>query len=423
MSTAILSPSRLTGTVQAPPSKSAAHRALICAALSRGVCQVKNISASQDMQATLRAVRAMGIHAELEHDSVSLSPAQIQPDLPVTVDCGESGSTLRFFIPIFAALGIPAVFTGEGRLPERPIGIYLDLLPAHGVSCRTEGGLPLEISGRLEPGLFELPGNVSSQFITGLLFALPLLGGDSGIRLTTPLESAGYVEMTLAVLRDFGISVEQTADGWRVPGGQSYCAQDYEVEGDWSQAAFFLAAGALGGDLAISGLRPDSCQGDRAARDLFAQFGAQITEENGLLHVRPGDLHGIDIDASQIPDLVPILAATAALAQGHTSIHHAERLRIKESDRLAAMAAELTRLGARVRETPGGLEIDGVPSLRGGDVSGWNDHRVVMSLAIAALRAGGETRISDAQSVRKSYPDFFEVYQKLGGIAHVVSMG
>ena len=304
MSTAILSPSRLTGTVQAPPSKSAAHRALICAALSRGVCRVKNISASQDMQATLRAVRAMGIHAELEHDSVSLSPAQIQPDLPVTVDCGESGSTLRFFIPIFAALGIPVVFTGEGRLPERPIGIYLDLLPAHGVSCRTEGGLPLEISGRLEPGIFELPGNVSSQFITGLLFALPLLGGDSGIRLTTPLESAGYVEMTLAVLRDFGISVEQTADGWRVPGGQSYCAQDYEVEGDWSQAAFFLAAGALGGDLAISGLRPDSCQGDRAARDLFAQFGAQITEENGLLHVRPGDLHGIGIDASQIPDLV-----------------------------------------------------------------------------------------------------------------------
>ena len=188
MSTAILSPSRLTGTVQTPPSKSAAHRALICAALSRGVCRVKNISASQDMQATLRAVRAMGIHAELEHDSVSLAPAQIQPDLPVTVDCGESGSTLRFFIPIFAALGIPAVFTGEGRLPERPIGIYLDLLPAHGVSCRTEGGLPLEISGRLEPGIFELPGNVSSQFITGLLFALPLLGGDSGIRLTTPLE-------------------------------------------------------------------------------------------------------------------------------------------------------------------------------------------------------------------------------------------
>lgn len=423
MSTAIVSPSRLTGTVQAPPSKSAAHRALICAALSRGVCQIENLSYSQDVQATLRAVQALGIHARLENGAAHLQPQEESVDAPVCVDCGESGSTLRFFIPIFAALGIPAVFTGQGRLPQRPIGIYLDLLPQHGVSCCTEGGLPLRIGGCLQPGLFELPGDVSSQFITGLLFALPLLEGDSEIHLTTPLESAGYVEMTLSVMRDFGVFAETTKDGWRVKGNQKYRAQKYTVEGDWSQAAFFLAAGALGGDLYITGLKMDSCQGDRAAWELFSRMGAQITQENEALHVRPGDLRGIVIDASQIPDLVPILAAASSLAKGHTSIRRAGRLRIKESDRLAAMASELQKLGARVSETPDGLEIDGIPSLQGGEVCGWNDHRVVMSLAIAALRAQEEVSISDAQSVRKSYPDFFEIYEKLGGMVHVVGMG
>lgn len=423
MSTIVISPSRLSGIVQAPPSKSAAHRALICAALSQGECRVQNLAPSQDLQATLRAVRALGIHAELRNGSVSLRPEKIPTDRPVTVDCGESGSTLRFFIPVFAALGIPAVFTGAGRLPERPIGIYRELLPGHGVACQTQGGLPLLVSGQLSSGLFSLPGNVSSQFITGLLFALPLLDGDSEIHLTTPLESAGYVEMTLAVMRDFGISVQETETGWKVAGGQRYLAHDYMVEGDWSQAAFFLAAGALGGELSITGLKRDSCQGDRAARELFSRFGAKIAEDGETLSVRAGTLRGIDVDASQIPDLVPILAATAALAEGHTSIHHAERLRIKESDRLAAMASELSHLGARIQEMPGGLEIDGVPSLRGGAVSGWNDHRVVMSLAMAGLRAEEDVSISDAESVRKSYPDFFEVYQKLGGIARVVSMG
>ena len=430
MRNAVITPSRLSGQVTIPPSKSAAHRAILCAALAHGVSRIRNIALSDDIQATIGAVQAMGTKTSFsggvltvdttENPVFPLWESSVPQSPAAEINCRESGSTLRFFIPVAGAVGIPAVFLGTGRLPERPIGCYLDCLPEHGLSMETPGGLPLSIRGRLEPGEYRIPGNVSSQFITGLLLALPLLDGSSSILLTSPLESSGYVDMTISILREFGVQIESTGGGWRIPGRQKYQAREYTVEGDWSQAAFFLAAGAVGGKVSISGLRKDSQQGDRAAEELFSRFGARIRWEGDFLVAEPGELNGIVIDASQIPDLVPILAAAASLAKGHTSILNASRLRLKESDRLHAMADGLIRLGVKVQETPGGLEIDGPARLKSCQVPGYRDHRIVMAMAVLASRADGTVTVTDAESVQKSYPDFFEDYARIGGIADVI---
>ncbi|MVB12651.1 3-phosphoshikimate 1-carboxyvinyltransferase [Caprobacter fermentans] len=404
MSLVRFAPAVLGGRVRVPVSKSAAHRAMICSFLAGAPDPLPSGEAvSEDLAATRSALAALNAAKRRE---------------AARVDCGESGSTLRFLIPVAAALGIPSVFTGRGRLPERPLGVYLKCLPPQGVTCESGGGLPLRISGRLKPGVFSLPGNVSSQFITGLMLALPLLGGDSEIVLTSPLESAGYAEMTVQILKEHGVGIFSSETGWKVPGNQKYLPCRCEIERDWSQAAFFLAAGALGGHVELDGLRPDSAQGDRAAEELFRRFGARLGWNGGILTAEPGELWGIEIDASQIPDLVPVLAAAAALAKGRTVIRNAGRLRLKESDRLAAMADGLSAVGAAVKQTADGLIIDGSPQLRGGAADGRNDHRVVMAMAIAALRADGDVTVTDAESIRKSYPDFFRDYNALGGKAN-----
>lgn len=421
MSKVVLSPSSLRGTVTVPPSKSAAHRVILCAALSRGVCRIENIALSNDIKVTIEAVKDLGGSVTLEGSTLTVDATRLFSLSRVEIDCGESGSSLRFLIPIAAAGGITARYTGHGKLPQRPIGVYLDCLPPAGVRCETEGGLPLQTIGQLCPGTFSLPGNVSSQFVTGLLLALPLLSDDSRIVLTSPLESAGYVDMTLEIMEQFGVRVKALSDGYLVPGNQRYLPHDCTVEGDWSQAAFFLSAGALGEHpLVIQGLSLSSSQGDRAAVELFQRFGAAVKPTEVGLVVAPGKLYGIDIDASQIPDLVPILAVTGALASGITRITGAARLRIKESDRLAAITDGLTRLGGKVEQLPDGLIITGTPELTGGNTLGYNDHRIVMSLAIAALRASGPVEITDAQSIHKSYPDFFSQYNRLGGRANVI---
>ena len=420
MSLAVISPSVIRGTLTPPPSKSAAHRLLIAAALA-GEGRVRGLSLSADMEATLRAVRGLGVSVRLDGDAACFAPAPPSSSpSPLPVDCGESGSTLRFLIPLYAARGIPAVFTGHGRLPERPLGVYADCLPPHGVTLSAASGLPLTVTGRLTGGDFALPGDVSSQFISGLLFALPLCREDSRIRLTTPLESAGYVDMTLQVLRQAGIRVEPLEDGWFIPGSQTYRPLDTAVESDWSQAAFLLAAGALGGEVTLTGLNPASAQGDREALSLFRRFGAAVEEAPGRIVCRKAPLHGIDIDAAQIPDLVPVLAVTAALADGVTHITGAARLRLKESDRLAAVADGIRRLGGRVEESPDSLTITGVSRLAGGRAEGYNDHRIVMALSMAALGCEAPVTVTDAQSVAKSWPAFFEDYRAIGGTAHVI---
>lgn len=416
-----VSSSTIHGTAAPPPSKSAAHRALICAALA-GEGSVQGVNDSEDMRATLGAVRAIGLDIRRQGDTVTVSKEIChEQGASIEVDCLESGSTLRFFIPIFAARGVHCVFTGSGRLPERPLGVYEHCLPKHGITLKklADFSLPLEMTGKLQAGLYELPGNISSQFISGLLFALPLCGGDSEIRLTTPLESAAYIDMTAAAMNEAGVKVERTADGWRVPGNQRYQPHAYTVESDWSQAAFLLAMGALGGGMTVTGLNLNSRQGDRKIVSLLRRFGADITSVENKIICRKSDLHGITIDASQIPDLVPILAVLASFAQGTTNIKGAARLRLKESNRLAAMTRCLNLAGGKVIETADGLSIEGVERLHGGvKVPGFHDHRIVMSMAVAALRCEQPLTIENAESVGKSWPEFFTVFNRCGGEAH-----
>ncbi len=418
-----------------PPSKSVAHRALLCAALSGACSRVFHIDHSRDMEATLGAIRTLGVRANYKgaERAVFLNAEDLGKEDGGEIDCLESGSTLRFLIPIAAALGGTWHFIGSGRLPQRPLGVYGDLLPAHGVEFRSKGGLPLEISGKLLPGKYRVPGNVSSQFITGLLFALPLLHGDSEIELTSPLESEGYVNLTVNVLKSYGVAVEKTPQGWKVMGNQMYSANDYTVEGDWSQAAFFLCMAALsptGSKIRLHGLARNSLQGDKACVPCFESLGLRICWQRDVLVAwnpnakQPyGGLTGTVIDASQIPDMVPSLAVCGALASGETRIVNAGRLRLKESDRLAAMETAINALGGRAHSTADALILQGVPFLRGGTALGQNDHRVVMALAAAALRSTEEVRVTDEQSIQKSYPGFFEDFERLGGKADVVNLG
>lgn len=400
MSKVVIKNSILNGTVSAPPSKSCAHRALICSFLSGGGT-VNPIIDSDDMRATTGVISAIKNSSEL-------------------LDCIESGSTLRFMLPVTAALGYTATFVGSGRLPSRPLDEYERLLPIHGVKVETEGGLPFKISGKLRNGSYEVGGDVSSQYITGLLLALSSLEGDSAVILKTPLQSKPYVDMTVKVLADYGINVFETDFGYLIKGGQSFRQLDYTVEGDWSQAAFFLCAGALCGDIEVTGLDMNSTQGDKAVVDILKSFGADVEIKENSVICKKSNLKGIEIDATDIPDLVPILAVTAAYANGRTVISGAERLRYKESDRLAAIIDNLILMGADVEELPDGLIINGQGRLRGAKLKGYNDHRIVMAFSVAGLLAEGETQIDDAESINKSYPSFFEDYNLLGGEANVL---
>lgn len=415
MSAITLSPSTLSGQVTVPPSKSDVHRAIICAALAKGESVISPVELSKDIKATIGCAKALGAEITIDGKTVTIDGSNFLNVKAAKLDCCESGSTMRFFIPVAAAGGVEAEFVGQGKLPQRPIGIYLDCLPQKGVECATQGGLPLKIKGKLQSGEYRLPGNISSQFITGLLFALPVLDGDSKIVLTSPLESSGYVDMTLKAMKSFGINVEVEEQAYIIKGNQSYKPCRYTCEGDWSQAAFFMAAGALGGDIKINGLNLNSPQGDRECAEIFKRFGADVELNEDSVIVKPGKLHGIEIDARQIPDLVPALAVTAAFADGETVISGAERLRIKECDRIEAVCCGINSLGGNAAETHDGLIINGNSTLSGGKCKGYNDHRIVMSMSIAALRCENETTITDRESINKSYPDYFEDYEMLGG--------
>ncbi len=414
-----ITPSQLNGTVCAPPSKSDVHRAVICAALSGGVCKVAPVAMSDDITATVNCIEALGAKTALDGSVLTIDGTGLFKKKSAVLDCFESGSTLRFFIPIAAAGGVTATFKGRGRLPERPLGVYLESLPEAGVKCACEKNLPLTIEGKLQSGVFNIAGNISSQFITGFLLALPLLKGDSRIVLTTELQSEGYVDMTIRCMERFGVIVERTDYGYFVSGNQRYKAQDYRCEGDWSQAAFFMAAGAVSGAVSVEGLDFMSAQGDKKIALLLREFGADVELTDNGVRVKKSELRAIDIDASQIPDLVPILAVAASFAKGTTRIYNAERLRAKESDRLKSTADMLNALGGEVKVTADGLLISGKDSLKGGKVNGCNDHRIVMSASIAALRCEDKVEVTDKESINKSFPNYFEEYEKLGGITDV----
>ena len=379
-----ITPGPLEGTVTPPPSKSQAHRAILAQLLAGGGT-VSNLETSQDIEATQRCAAALKAQGT---------------DLPL-LDCGESGSTLRFLIPIALALRGGGRFTGRGRLMDRPQKPYFDIFDEKGIFYEQKDGA-LTVKGELKPGEYRLPGNVSSQFVTGLLYALPLLEGESRIVLTSPLESRGYVDMTLDVLDRFGVRVEVLEDGFLVPGDQVFQARDFTIEADWSQAAFWMAAGLLGNPVLTVGLSDQSTQGDRVIDEHFASFAW-------------GTWRTVEIDVSNCPDLLPPLAVMAAFHDGTTRLINAARLRLKESDRLATVTKMLTALGGQVEEGPDWLAIPGTRFLKGGTVDGANDHRIVMAAAIAATRCTGPVTILGAEAVNKSYPRFWEEYKRLGG--------
>lgn len=406
----IFSPSVIDGKIRIPSSKSQSHRALMCAALA-GNSIVRGIDISNDIAATADALRAFGAeltYDEAEHTFYIGKPCSHHASAG-KVNCGESASTLRFFIPLAAALGSEATFVGEGRLPKRPTDIYKSMLKANGahLTYTSDGDfLPLEVSGQISAGEYSLPGDISSQFVTGLLYALSTVSGESRIVITTKLESKPYVDLTVDMLTEFGADITETAFGYTVKGGK-LIPRDVCVEGDCSQAAFFAVAAAIGGRVTMSGIRHDTKQGDFALFDIVSRFGVRVEWNGGDVTVAKGEkLIASDIDAADIPDLVPALAVMAAFAEGTTRVYNAGRLRIKESDRIASTANMLRAIGADVSETEDGLLITGKSTLAGGVVRSENDHRIAMAAAAASVGCTGEVTVDDMSCIRKSYPEF-----------------
>jgi 3-phosphoshikimate 1-carboxyvinyltransferase len=422
MTTLCLTPTNLIGNVEVPSSKSMGHRELICAALAEGQSQVSNVSMSKDIAATIKGMQTLGAKIERmpsDNARATFVVHGTKPEaLKSTIDCGESGSTLRFLIPLAAICHRPITFIGQGKLPTRPLDPYFAIFKQQGLSYSKikKDNLPLSITGPLHSGKFTVPGNVSSQFISGLLFTLPLLDGASTLEITENLESQSYIAMTLAALKKYGIIIEaENPKLYHIPGSQKYKPQKAAVEGDYSQAAFWLVAGALGGKLAIGGMEQDSLQGDKAVLPIMKQMGSSFTIAGKTITIDKSTTHGVTIDARDCPDLVPVLTVLAAVSQGHTQIVNAGRLRIKECDRLKAISTELNKIGAHITEEPEGLSIDGVDGFTGGKVTSWNDHRIAMSLAVASIKCNKPLIIEGAECVAKSYPDFWQDFAQVGG--------
>lgn len=420
----VLTPKKLSGTLVVPSSKSAGHRDLICAALADGKSLVKNITPSEDLEATCRVLQKFGATVEtVAHEdgrrTVAVTGGLSSQTSPLKVDCGESGSTVRFLIPVGLLTGREITYTGRGRLPERPLDPFLKIFDEKHIDYKKGNqSLPLTISGQLKGGTYELPGNVSSQFFTGLLMTLPLLRDDSVIRSTTVVESESYINITLDCLRRHGIYVEKERDGlYLIRGRQAYRKGEYTVEGDFSQAAFWLVGGIIGQPLELTGLSGNSTQGDREIVSFIESMRGRIERSGSVLRAVPSRTTGLTIDVKDCPDLVPALAVLGTFSQGITRIVNGARVRLKECDRLHAMAEVLNALGGKVQETKDGLIIEGVSSLTGGRVRAWNDHRIAMALALASQRCTGKLTIEGAECVRKSYPSFWQDFAHMGGIA------
>jgi len=412
------------GTIGAIASKSAAHRLLICASLADNETFVRCQERSQDIDATAGCLKSLGAVIRYKDGGFFVTPIKKTEDLTKerSVNCGESGSTLRFLLPVCGALGMSVKFNMEGRLPARPLTGLYEEMTSNGCTLSEQGRSPFVLGGKLKNGNYYLPGNISSQFISGLLFALPLLEGYSTISVTGKLESRPYVDMTLDALRLFRINVheeEKPRLTFCVTGNQTYRSpKTVQTEGDWSNAAFWLCAGAIGTNgITCTGLNKDSRQGDRAVAELLKNFGARVSADGGAVTVFPNALKGIEIDAENIPDLVPVLAAIASVARGKTAIRGAGRLRLKESDRLRTIAASLSSLGADVKETNDGLVINGKNKLQGGVTQSFGDHRIAMAAAVLSGACLNPVTIQNAEAVNKSYPAFFDDFHiTLGGI-------
>ena len=418
---------RLGGPLAVIPSKSASHRAVLMAALAQGETILEPLQLSHDISATLDCIQQLGYTRGLSTAPTAV-PGYIRASIlgraPASsvsnsriLDCGDSGSTLRFLIPLALDGRGPVRFVGRGRLMQRPLTIYEDIAREQNFFWQLRGN-ELSVEGRLKAGTYSLPGNISSQFITGLLLALPLLSEDSAIILTTPLESRGYVDLTRHIQAMFGIQTLWEDDRLLIPGRQvPRSPRQVQVESDWSHAAFYLVAGTFGSaPMTLYGLDLNSPQGDKVILDILTQMGADIDATQERIIVTPSPLHAIEADVSQCPDLVPVLAVAMAAAHGESRITGAARLRLKESDRLRAVASMLQSYKSICYEQDDGLIIRGGLSLRGAEIDGWNDHRIVMAAAIASGLCSDPVTISDAEAVTKSAPAFWDEFKRLGGI-------
>ena len=423
-------PSKLKGEVKIPPSKSMAHRAIICAALSDGLCIIENIYYSDDIIATIDAMNSLGAKIVKHKDYIEVIGAYGSNETAaeaIIIACNESGSTLRFLVPISLLFKGSSKFIGRGNLGKRPLTTYYNIFEEQGIKYSyEEGNLNLVIDGELKAGTFEVEGNVSSQFITGLLFTLPLLKEDSKIIITTEMESKGYIDLTLKAISDFGIEIiNNNYREFIIKGNQKYNAKNYRVEGDYSQAAFFLCADSLGNDVLCKDLDLTSLQGDKEVIDILERMNVVFNANDiGVRGTTNGELTSTIIDGSQCPDIIPVLTAVAALTKGTTEIINSGRLRIKECDRLAAVTSELNKLGAKIIEKEEGLVVTGVEKLKGGvEVWSHKDHRIAMTLAIASTRCEEPIVIKDYECIAKSYPNFFEDFKVLGGNVHEWNVG
>lgn len=412
----------LKGTVLVPPSKSFSHRAVICAALSGEECLISPLVFSQDVLATIDGMKSLGAEIELFENGIKIKGFK-RPSEEVFVDCFDSGSTLRFLIPVAAALGIKTVFKRSESLAKRPIKVLLDALEKAGVKSEIGEDFSLKISGKINPGEFSLSGDVSSQFVSGLLMVLPMLEKSSKIALTSRIESSGYIEITDEVMKKFGVLTEKTENGFIIKENQKYKPLDYTVEGDWSQAAFFMAMGALGGSVGVKGLNKNSCQADKMIFNFLENFGANISWDKNEVKVNKSKLKAVNIDAAEVPDLVPVLAVLAANAEGETRIKNVRRLRFKECDRLSAISEELAKIGVKIEASENELKITGGKNYSGCEVSSHNDHRIAMALTVMASCVEGNITILNSECVKKSYPEFFKDYNLLGGEADVFDLG
>lgn len=412
---AIISKGLLKGTINVPSSKSLCHRAIIAACLANGKSIIRNVTYSNDILATIEGMKSLGAIINRYDEYLEIIGSNVKR-INKVIDADESGSTLRFLIPIATTINEDVTFVGKNNLPNRPLDVYFDIFNEQGIKYEYQDKyLPLTISGALHPGVYNVRGDVSSQFITGLLYALPLLNGESVINITTPLESKGYIDLTLDVLKKFGIIVEKSKNGYKIPGNQEYKPFDYIVEGDFSQAAFYLVADMLGSEVSLKQMKLNSLQGDKKILNDIMDFGGLIYYDNELLSCKRRENKRARINFSQSPDLGPILSVLAALSRGKSKFVDVKRLRIKECDRVSAMEEELTKLGANVESSYNKMKFVGVDALHGAVVDAHKDHRIAMALAIAGTVCDGDVTILNAECVSKSYPNFFEDFASLGG--------
>ena len=411
-----IKPSTLNGEIQAPPSKSFAHRMLICAYLSGKEITVKNVGSSDDALVTLNALKTLGAKVQTISDGVVIKKGKISSD-KLIIDCNESGSSLRFLLPVACALGVKATFTGKGKLLQRPIKELVDSLNGHGADI--DG---YTVNGKLKSGKYFVDGSISSQYITGLLLALSALDGESEIIVNGTLVSEPYVNITLSVLKDFGVKFSKTENGYKIVGGYNVEKTEFTVEGDWSGVAFPLVAGAVSGKVTVTGLDLNSVQGDREILNVLKSFGASVNFGKNSVTVEKSKLNGVTLDMDSVPDLCQIVSVLGAYASGKTEIYGVERLKIKESDRIKAIIEMLGGCGVSAEYDGEKITVHGKTPL-GATLSGGKDHRTVMSSVVLLTGADGDGTVTGAEYYTKSYPEFVTDYKKLGGKLNVEFCG